>query len=110
MNSMKKLTPEQRDWIFRAVERYIGIFDLTDTFQDALNANTEPEDERKRFPKGKPSSMEDIFMEYPHTEPEDEPVGVCPSCKEPVATEIRYRCDNSYCHQCWVEPVQQEDK
>ena len=35
-------------------------------------AHTEPEDERKRFPKGKPSSMEDIFMEYPHTEPEDE--------------------------------------
>jgi len=40
--------------------------------QEILTALTEPEDERKRFPKGKPSSMEDIFMEYPHTEPEDE--------------------------------------
>jgi len=38
-------------------------------------SNTEPEDELKKLKRGKPSSMEDIVMEYPNSaELEDEPV------------------------------------
>ena len=50
----------------------ISCLEAEELLDNILTAHTEPEDERKRFPKGKPSSMEDIFMEYPHTEPEDE--------------------------------------
>jgi len=65
-----------------------------------LTAHTEPENEWKRFPKGMPSSMEDIVMEYPDTEPEDEP-----KC-------VHMILPSGKCMKCgeFVRKLQQEDK
>ena len=68
--------------------------------QEILTSHTEPEDEWKRFPKGMPSSMEDIVMEYPDTEPEDEP-----KC-------VHMILPSGKCMKCgeFVRKLQQEDK